>query len=90
MIFLEPDRGFLSTLRRALPSVSIFDKSVSDLDKYLLKKEADIYKNPTKTTVEQSNKESAVANRDETSAPNENDNNDDAVNIDETEGGEDK
>lgn len=93
MIFLEPDRGFLSTLRRALPSVSIFDKSVSDLDKYLLKKEADIYKKPTNTPDEQLNKESAVADRGETSAPKENDNNDnndDTVNTDETEGGEDK
>lgn len=37
ILFLEPNRGFVMTLRRALSSVAItvFDKSISDLEKHL-------------------------------------------------------
>lgn len=41
LIFLEPDRGFMIALRRALSStaLTVFDKSVKDLEQRLLQKE---------------------------------------------------
>lgn len=35
IVFVEPDRGFIIALRRVVSAVTIFDKSVSDLDKKL-------------------------------------------------------
>lgn len=32
IIFIEPDRGFMIALRRTLPALTIFDKSVSDFE----------------------------------------------------------
>ncbi len=39
LIFLEPDRGFMIALRRAVSAVMVFDKSVSDLEKILDKED---------------------------------------------------
>ena len=39
LIFLEPDRGFMIALRRAVSAVMVFDKSVAELEKNLENKE---------------------------------------------------
>ncbi len=39
IIFLEPDRGFMIALRRAVSAVMVFDKSVAELEKTLDKEE---------------------------------------------------
>lgn len=39
ILFIEPDRGFVIALRRAIATFSIFDSSMSDLEKRLTKKE---------------------------------------------------
>lgn len=41
ILFLEPNKGFMMALRRALSTsaLTVFDKSISDLDKRLTKKE---------------------------------------------------
>lgn len=41
IMFLEPDRGFMIALRRCVSAVTVFDKSISDLEKLLSKKEAE-------------------------------------------------
>ncbi len=35
IIFLEPDRGFMISLRRVVSAVNVFDKSISELEKRL-------------------------------------------------------
>ena len=39
LIFLEPDRGLIIALKRAVSAVMVFDKSVADVEKYLNEKE---------------------------------------------------
>lgn len=44
LIFIEPDRGFIMALRRALSSsaLTVYDKSMSDVEKYLAKREQEL------------------------------------------------
>ncbi len=44
LVFIEPDRGFIIALRRALSSsaLTVFDKSISDFEKYLAKREQEL------------------------------------------------
>lgn len=35
ILFIEPDRGFMMSLRRAVSAVNVFDKSISELEKRL-------------------------------------------------------
>lgn len=35
ILFLEPDRGFMMTLRRGVSAITVFDKSISDFEKRL-------------------------------------------------------
>lgn len=48
MIFLEPDRTFMLTLRRVVSAIKLFDSSVSDLEKHLSAKQAEIIAAATK------------------------------------------
>lgn len=41
IIFLEPDRGFMIALRRIVPALTVFDKSIADFEKRLSDKEAE-------------------------------------------------
>lgn len=48
LIFLEPDRTFMLTLRRVVSAVMLFDSSVSDLERRLSEKQAAIIAAATK------------------------------------------
>lgn len=48
MIFLEPDRTFMLTLRRVVSAIRLFDNSVSDLERRLSAKQAEIIAAATK------------------------------------------
>ncbi len=39
MIFIEPDRGFMIALRRAVSAITVFDKSIADFEQLLDEKE---------------------------------------------------
>ncbi len=41
IIFLEPDRGFMIALRRCVAAITVFDKSITELEKRLTQKESD-------------------------------------------------
>ena len=41
IIFLEPDRGFMIALRRCVSALTVFDRSIADLEKRLSQKEAE-------------------------------------------------
>lgn len=42
LIFLEPDRGFMIALRRCVSAITVFDKSINDLEKRLSQKESEM------------------------------------------------
>ena len=42
IMFIEPDRGFMIALRRVVSALTVFDKSISDLEKRLAEKEAEL------------------------------------------------
>lgn len=44
ILFLEPDKGFITALRRAISSFSVFDKSIAELEKRLAQKELELVK----------------------------------------------
>lgn len=59
IMFIEPDRGFMIALRRAVSAITVFDKSIADFEKRLAEKEAELAaananKNDTEDEVEES------------------------------------
>lgn len=58
MIFLEPDRTFMLTLRRVVSAIQLFDSSVSELERCLSVKQAEIIAAVTKKSVSTSSSDS--------------------------------
>ncbi|MBD5131717.1 MAG: hypothetical protein HDT28_03875 [Clostridiales bacterium] len=52
ILFIEPDRGFMLTLRRILPALTVFDKSISDFEKRLTELEMQNHADSVKSTDE--------------------------------------
>ncbi len=42
ILFIEPDRGFMISLRRVVSAMTVFDKSIAEFEKTLAKKESEL------------------------------------------------
>lgn len=65
IMFIEPDRGFMIALRRAVSALTVFDKSIADFEKRLAEKETELSAINADTTDDETEDESEEREIDE-------------------------